>query len=93
MDLKINDNEYTNHINIMLNALDGIENAAKNAIEVTNDLIENYFVAEKVDKVIYSKLKLIETFMKDLKNEYTDCKTEVTTFLDDIDANDAKLRG
>ncbi|MCR5196482.1 MAG: hypothetical protein K6D38_09190 [Pseudobutyrivibrio sp.] len=93
MDLKINDNEYTNHINIMLNALDGIENAAKNAIEVTNDLIENYFVADKVDKAIYSKLKLIENFIENLKNEYADCQAEVTTFLDDIDANDARLRG
>ena len=93
MKLLINDNEYSDQLNTMMNILDGIENAALSAVFITNDMIENYFVAEKVDAEIYEKIKRIERFANDLKMEYENCINEASLFLNAIEENDKEARG
>ncbi len=61
MNLIINDLEYAEQINTLMNILNGIETAAESAVSITNDLIENYFVAEKVDAEIYGPVSRFST--------------------------------
>ena len=92
MNLIINDLEYAEQINTLMNILNGIETAAESAVSITNDLIENYFVAEKVDAEIYEKLEMIEKFASNLKLEYENCHQEAQLFLDEIEENDKRAR-